>query len=179
MSTALVIGESLIDVVNDAERVSEHPGGSPLNVAVGLARLGREVELATWIGLDAPGRNIESYVGADNIHLSGFSRGASRTSTAIATLDELVVNLLTIGDSSLYPTADAPGVSRFTTATATIYGTLRLRNSCFIAGNIHLDADTVANNAHFYTSGKEIYVWFGNAVNRTNQTLYKLTKTAV
>ncbi|MDO4412497.1 carbohydrate kinase [Cutibacterium sp.] len=87
MSTALVIGESLIDVVNDAGRVSEHPGGSPLNVAVGLARLGREVELATWIGLDAPGWNIESYVGADNIHLSGFSRGASRTSTAIATLD--------------------------------------------------------------------------------------------
>ena len=50
MSTALVIGESLIDVVNDAGRVSEHPGGSPMNVAVGLARLGREVELATWIG---------------------------------------------------------------------------------------------------------------------------------
>ncbi len=111
--------------------------------------------------------------------LGGMSALGLSEGTAIATLDELVVNLLTVGDSSLYPTADAPGVSRFTTATATVYGTLRLRNSCFIAGNIHLDADTVANNAHIYTSGKEIYVWFGNAVNRTNQTLYKLTKTTV
>ena len=58
MSTALVIGESLIDVVNDAGRVSEHPGGSPMNVAVGLARLGRDVELATWIGADDHGRSM-------------------------------------------------------------------------------------------------------------------------
>lgn len=111
--------------------------------------------------------------------LGGMSALGLSEGSAIASLDELAVNLLTVGDSSLYPTADAPGVSRFTTATATVYGTLRLRNSCFIAGNIHLDADNVNNNAHFYTSGKEIYVWFGNAVNRTNQTLYKLSKTAV
>ena len=111
--------------------------------------------------------------------LGGMSALGLSEGSAIASLDELAVNLLTVGDSSLYPTADAPGVSRFTTATATVYGTLRLRNSCFIAGNIHLDADNFNNNAHFYTSGKEIYVWFGNAVNRTNQTLYKLSKTAV
>ena len=49
-----IIGESLIDVVNSEGRISEHPGGSPLNVAVGLARLGRDVELATWIGDDGP-----------------------------------------------------------------------------------------------------------------------------
>ena len=86
MSTALVIGESLIDVVNDAGRVSEHPGGSPMNVAVGLARLGREVELATWIGPDSHGQSIEAHVGADNVRLSRSSRGADRTSTATATL---------------------------------------------------------------------------------------------
>lgn len=86
MSTALVIGESLIDVVNDAGRVSEHPGGSPMNVAVGLARLGRDVELATWIGADDHGRSIEAHVGADNVRLSGPSRGAERTPTATATL---------------------------------------------------------------------------------------------
>ncbi|WCC79922.1 carbohydrate kinase [Cutibacterium equinum] len=86
MSTALVIGESLIDIVNDAGRVSEHPGGSPMNVAVGLARLGRDVELATWIGSDDHGRMIEAHVGADNIRLSSSSRGADHTSTATATL---------------------------------------------------------------------------------------------
>ncbi|MGK2310209.1 carbohydrate kinase family protein [Cutibacterium sp. V947] len=86
MSTALVIGESLIDVVNDAGRVSEHPGGSPMNVAIGLARLGRDVELATWIGHDDHGREIEAHVGADNVRLSSSSRDADRTSTATATL---------------------------------------------------------------------------------------------
>ena len=35
MSRGLVIGESLIDIVRTARR--EHVGGSPLNVAVGLA----------------------------------------------------------------------------------------------------------------------------------------------
>ena len=40
---ALVIGEALIDIVEREGRVTgEHVGGSPLNVAVGLARLGRE-----------------------------------------------------------------------------------------------------------------------------------------
>jgi hypothetical protein len=39
MSRGLVIGESLIDIVQDGRQVTgEHVGGSPLNVAVGLAR---------------------------------------------------------------------------------------------------------------------------------------------
>lgn len=86
MTRALVIGESLIDVVNDGAQMSEHPGGSPMNVAVGLARLGRDVELATWIGDDAHGHIITDYVAADNVHLAAASRGATRTSTATATL---------------------------------------------------------------------------------------------
>ena len=45
MTRGLVIGESLIDIVEQGGRVSgEHVGGSPLNVAVGLARLGRDVD---------------------------------------------------------------------------------------------------------------------------------------
>jgi len=120
-------------------------------------------------GSDNAPVNVATYGGVSALGVSG----------QLDNLEQLTVKMLTIGDSELYPTADSPGVSRFTTATATVYGTLRLRNSCFIAGNIHLDAANVADNAHFYTSDKEIYVWFGNAVNRTNQTLYKLTKTTV
>ncbi|MSS44567.1 carbohydrate kinase [Cutibacterium sp. WCA-380-WT-3A] len=86
MAKALVIGESLIDVVNDGSGVSEHPGGSPMNVAVGLARLGRDVELATWIGDDTRGHTITDYIGADKVNLAPASRGASHTSTATATL---------------------------------------------------------------------------------------------
>ena len=40
--TVVVIGESLVDIISDPrqpEAVQVHPGGSPLNVAVGAARL--------------------------------------------------------------------------------------------------------------------------------------------
>lgn len=36
----VVIGEALTDVVTIPEGTTEHPGGSPANVAYGLARLG-------------------------------------------------------------------------------------------------------------------------------------------
>ena len=40
----LVIGESLIDIVHRPDgSAREHVGGSPANVAIGLARLGHEV----------------------------------------------------------------------------------------------------------------------------------------
>ncbi|MDT5128292.1 MAG: fructokinase, partial [Mycobacterium sp.] len=45
---ALVIGEALIDIVQrDGQALGEHVGGSPLNVAVGLGRLGRDVDFLT------------------------------------------------------------------------------------------------------------------------------------
>ena len=49
----LVIGEALIDIVipHSGDPV-EHVGGSPANVAIGLARLGHPTELATHIGTD-------------------------------------------------------------------------------------------------------------------------------
>ena len=40
MSGALVIGESLIDVVNDEAHRGEHPGDSPMNVAITISRAG-------------------------------------------------------------------------------------------------------------------------------------------
>lgn len=89
MSRALVIGEALIDIVERAGQVTEeHVGGSPLNVAVGLARLGREVDFLTHIGDDEHGRVIAEYVAASGAHLVGGSVGARRTPIAQAMLDE-------------------------------------------------------------------------------------------
>lgn len=94
----LVIGEALIDIVKRGhERASstvrdvattEHVGGSPLNVAVGLARLGRDVDFLTHIGNDARGRRIADYVEDAGVQLVSGSRTADRTPTALATLDE-------------------------------------------------------------------------------------------
>jgi fructokinase len=87
--TALVVGEALIDVVQHAGRpLGEHVGGSPLNVAVGLALLGRPVEFLTWIGDDRRGRRIADYLHDAGVNLAEGSVGASRTATALADLDE-------------------------------------------------------------------------------------------
>ena len=86
---ALVIGEALIDIVErDGQVTGEHVGGSPLNVAVGLARLGRGVDFLTHIGDDARGRRIVDYVESSGVQLVSGSMTAERTPTALATLDE-------------------------------------------------------------------------------------------
>lgn len=86
---ALVIGEALIDIVQrDGEVIGEHVGGSPLNVAVGLARLGRDVDFLTHIGGDERGRRIADHVEASGVRLVKGSTSAVRTPTALATLDE-------------------------------------------------------------------------------------------
>ena len=76
--SALVIGESLVDVISGVAV----PGGSPMNVAVGLARLGREVRLATWFGRDEYGALIREYLAASGVELVVGSDGAVRTSSA-------------------------------------------------------------------------------------------------
>nr|WP_230977499.1 carbohydrate kinase [Georgenia yuyongxinii] len=88
-AAALVIGEALIDIVErPGEQPAEHPGGSPANVAVGLARLGRDVELVSWFGADAHGSVLRSHLELENVRLSAASARASHTSTARARLDE-------------------------------------------------------------------------------------------
>ncbi|MEB4211895.1 carbohydrate kinase [Mycobacterium sp. 94-17] len=82
MSRGLVIGESLIDVVEG----DEHVGGSPLNVAVGLGRLGRAVDFLTSIADDSYGRRIVDYVEAAGVQLVSESRTAQRTATARSTI---------------------------------------------------------------------------------------------
>ena len=87
--TALIIGEALVDVVihPGAEPV-DVPGGSPANVALGLARLGRDAELDCWIGTDARGQVVRAHLEASGVRLTSGSDGAERTSTAQATIGE-------------------------------------------------------------------------------------------
>jgi fructokinase len=84
----LVIGEALVDIVREADgTVREHAGGSPTNVAVGLARLGHDVELATRIGSDERGRLITDLLAAEGIALADGSVVEAPTSVAEAVLD--------------------------------------------------------------------------------------------
>jgi fructokinase len=87
--TALVVGEALIDVVqHKGQPLGEHVGGSPLNVAVGLALLDRRVEFLTWLGDDRRGHRIADFLHDAGVGLVDGSVGASRTATALAELDE-------------------------------------------------------------------------------------------
>jgi fructokinase len=84
----LVIGEALVDAVTDASgTVVEHVGGSPANVAFGLAALDHHVDLATWIATDERGRRIEAVCRERGVTLTPGSQGAAFTSVAQATLD--------------------------------------------------------------------------------------------
>jgi len=84
----LVIGESLIDIVHRPDgSTQEHVGGSPANVAVGLARLGHDVTLATKIGDDERGARIAARLDEEGVSLTEGSIGGPPTSVATSTLD--------------------------------------------------------------------------------------------
>lgn len=83
----LVIGEALVDVVVRADGSSErHPGGSPANVALGLARLGREADLLTSLGRDADGVLVADHLQDNGVRLVPGSADAAATSVATATI---------------------------------------------------------------------------------------------
>ncbi len=82
----VVVGEALVDVVvpPSGEQTSA-VGGSPLNVAVGLARLDVPTLLITRVGDDEPGRQVTDHVAAAGVTLAeGSVVPGTRTSTATA-----------------------------------------------------------------------------------------------
>ncbi|HLR27652.1 MAG TPA: carbohydrate kinase [Ruania sp.] len=84
---ALVIGEALVDVVHAADgTITEYPGGSPANVALGLARLGRRAELAAWFAKDERGELLRAHLQDSKVQIVPGSDHAERTSTANAHL---------------------------------------------------------------------------------------------
>ena len=86
---AVVVGEALVDVVRTASgEVSDHPGGSPLNVACGLGRLEHEVSLLTRLGEDDHGRLLRAHLESAGVRLFPGSVDELPTSVAHARLDE-------------------------------------------------------------------------------------------
>ncbi|WP_041290561.1 carbohydrate kinase family protein [Kribbella flavida] len=87
----LVVGEALVDIVGHGRSkngAKATPGGSPANVAVGLARLGVPTELVTRFGTDAYGDQLGAHLFGNGVQLApGSVDPGFRTSTATATLD--------------------------------------------------------------------------------------------
>ncbi|MFJ8252452.1 carbohydrate kinase [Streptomyces sp. NPDC094466] len=86
-SELLVVGECVADIVrlpDEAPRV--HPGGSPANVAYGLARLGHRAVLLTQLGPDGNGRLIREHLASGGVDVRTDGSTAP-TPSAVVTLD--------------------------------------------------------------------------------------------
>ncbi|MFF8378086.1 carbohydrate kinase [Streptomyces sp. NPDC015661] len=83
----LVIGECVADIVRGADGTERiHPGGSPANVAYGLARLGRDVTLLTQLADDPTGRLIADHLKGAGVRVE-VGGAPVRTPSAVVALD--------------------------------------------------------------------------------------------
>ncbi|SEH57103.1 MULTISPECIES: carbohydrate kinase [unclassified Leifsonia] len=82
----LVAGEALTDVIRAGQNETEHPGGSPANVALGLARLDTATRFLTALGRDQRGARIASWLGAAGVEILPESWSLTQTSIAQATI---------------------------------------------------------------------------------------------
>jgi fructokinase len=87
MTMLTVIGEGLVDVVQRSSGIEAHVGGSPLNVAVGLARLGHPVQFIGRYGRDAYGDSVAAHLRASSVMLPLAPDGLP-TSVASALVDD-------------------------------------------------------------------------------------------
>src|SRR5919199_6484638 len=81
----VIVGEALVDLVGQrgGRTLAAHPGGSPANVALGLARLGNPVRLKTRLGRDAFGSMIREHLEASGVVVEA-NPDADRVSTSLA-----------------------------------------------------------------------------------------------
>ncbi|WP_432564570.1 carbohydrate kinase family protein [Kineococcus sp. SYSU DK003] len=91
-SRAVVVGEALVDVVHRAgsdasDATTEHPGGSPLNVAYGLGRLGHDVGLLTRLGDDDHGKLLRAHLESGAVQLLPGAVDGDPTPVARAEID--------------------------------------------------------------------------------------------
>jgi len=85
--TVLVVGESLVDIVSREDGSEEtFPGGSAANVAVAMARLGRDTGFVTSFADDTHGRLIAAHLAASGVRMVTDPHVVERTSSALATL---------------------------------------------------------------------------------------------
>ena len=94
----LTVGEALVDVVvpwqaddvagrTDEPGPQEFVGGSPANVAIGLAALGHPSRLTAYLGKDPRGDRVRDHLARSGVRLTPGSDRAPRTPTATARLD--------------------------------------------------------------------------------------------
>ena len=84
-----IIGEAIIDLLpaGPPRMFQAVPGGSPYNVAVGLARLGHHATLMARLAETAFGRILRDHAEAEGIDLRAAPRAAEPSTLAVVSLD--------------------------------------------------------------------------------------------
>jgi fructokinase len=85
-----VIGEALVDLVPEGPPgvYRAHPGGSPFNVAVALARLENETSLMARMGDHGFGRTLRDAAAAEKIDLDAAPDASEPATLAVVSLDD-------------------------------------------------------------------------------------------
>ena len=87
----LICGEALYDLFVEEEtpaglRIDARIGGSPFNVAVGLARLGRPAALLTGVSTDALGDRLAAALDGEGVETRFLARMPNPTTLAVVAL---------------------------------------------------------------------------------------------
>ena len=92
----LVCGEALFDVFIDSEnnnagslRMEAHPGGSPFNVAIGIARLGGRAALLTGMSRGILGEHLVRTLKRESVSTEYLVRSGRRTTLSLVGVDDL------------------------------------------------------------------------------------------
>ena len=86
---ALVVGEALVDLTHRAGQPEiARPGGSPLNVAIGLSRLEVSTTLATQIGDDEHGELLRDHLDESDVDVRSLPPHRTHSATALAEIDD-------------------------------------------------------------------------------------------
>lgn len=91
----LVCGEALFDVFingnaaagSDALKLEAHPGGSPFNVAIGLARLGQPVSFLAGVSRDMLGERLVAKLRSEGVDTATVQRLPAPTTLGLVGLD--------------------------------------------------------------------------------------------
>lgn len=124
MGYAVVLGEALIDLLEadlGGEQIYRQTiGGAPLNVAVGVARLGGRVEYAGTLSTDVLGDRIAAFLAEAGVGEKGVRRVDVPTTLAVTTFEGAEPAFTFYGEPPSYALLEPTDLDRATLAGAQV-----------------------------------------------------------
>ena len=124
MGYAVVLGESLVDLleteVGNETIFRQAIGGAPLNVSVGVCRLGGQVQFVGTLGHDMLGDRIASFLREAGVGIDGLKRVPVPTALAVTTFEAAEPTFTFYGEPPSYALLDADDVDTRTIAAADV-----------------------------------------------------------